>query len=79
MDFLGASRDEAAAMRPDWDIHESDVFGGPARLLGVVAGLSDTAPEAVEFFRRECPQYAAAFLVAVRSRAVPTWSEYVRS
>lgn len=66
-------------MRPDWDIHESDAFGGPGPLLRVVAGLSDTAPKAVEFFRRECPQYSGTAIVAVRSRAVPTCSEYVRS
>lgn len=79
MDFLGATRDEAAAMRPDWDVHESDAFGRPARLLGVVAGLTDTASDAAEFFRRECPQHSTTVIVTVRSRAVPTWSEYVRS
>lgn len=79
MEFLGASRNEAAAMRPDWDIHEGDAFGRAARLLGVVAGLSDTAPEAVAFFRRECPQYGNTAIIALPSRARPTWSEYVRA
>ncbi|WP_314431230.1 hypothetical protein [Microbacterium lacticum] len=79
MDFLAASRDEAAAMRPDWDMHETDAFDGPTRLLGVVAGLNDTAPEAVEFFRHECPQNSGIAIVAVPSRAVGTWSEHVRS
>jgi len=79
MDFLGASYNQAAAMRPDWDLHERNAFGSPGRLLGVVAGLCDTASDAEVFFRHECPWHASASVIAVRSRALPTWSEYVRS